>query len=49
VISTVVEALANRNRGSQYRWERWLGSFIGFEEFFVLLTVVKSAPWAEEP
>ncbi len=47
VISSVVESLANRNRGTQYRWERWLGSLIGFEEFFVLLTVVKAAPWAD--
>jgi hypothetical protein len=47
VISTFIESLANRNRGSQYRWERWLGAFIGFEEFYVLLTVVKTPPWAE--
>jgi hypothetical protein len=47
LISTVVENLANRNRGSQYRWERWLGSLVGFEEFFVLLTTVKTPPWAE--
>lgn len=48
VVSTVVESLANRNRGSQYRWERWLGSLIGFEEFFVLLSTVKTPPWAED-
>jgi hypothetical protein len=47
IISSVIESLANRNRGSQYRWERWLGSAIGFEEFFVLLTVVKTPAWAE--
>lgn len=47
VVSGVAEALANRNRGTQYRWERWLGAFVGFEEFFVLLTVVKETPWAE--
>jgi SAM-dependent methyltransferase len=47
VISSVIESLANRNRGSQYRWERWLGSAIGFEEFYVLLTVVKTPAWAE--
>ncbi len=47
VISSVVESLANRNRGSQYRWERWLGSMVGFEEFYVLLTVVKAPAWAE--
>lgn len=47
LVSSVIEALANRNRGSQYRFERWLGAFIGFEEFFVLLTVLKEAPWAE--
>jgi ubiquinone/menaquinone biosynthesis C-methylase UbiE len=48
IVSTVVESLANRDRGSQYRWERWLGSLVGFEEFFVLLTTVKIPPWAEE-
>jgi SAM-dependent methyltransferase len=47
VVSTLVESLANRNRGSQYRWERWLGPLVGFEEFYVLLTVVKAPPWAE--
>jgi len=47
VISSVVESLANRNRGAQYRWERWLGSMLGFEEFYVLLTVVKTPAWAE--
>jgi hypothetical protein len=47
VISSVIESLANRNRGAQYRWERWLGSAVGFEEFFVLLTVVKAPAWAE--
>lgn len=49
LISSVVESLANKDRGSQYRWERWLGPLIGFEEFFVLLATVKAPPWAEEP
>jgi hypothetical protein len=25
----------------QYRWERWLGHLVGFEEMYVLLNVVK--------
>jgi hypothetical protein len=25
----------------QYRWERWLGHLVGFEEMYVLLSVVK--------
>jgi SAM-dependent methyltransferase len=41
-VSRIFETLANRNRGMQYRWERWLGNVIGFEEFYVLLTVVKA-------
>jgi hypothetical protein len=28
----------------QYRWERWLGQLVGFEEMYVLLTVVKERP-----
>jgi hypothetical protein len=47
LVSSIIESLANRNRGSQYRFERWLGSAIGFEEFYVLLTVVKAPAWAE--
>ena len=43
-VSRIFEALANRNRGMQYRWERWLGNLIGFEEFYVLLTAVKAEP-----
>jgi hypothetical protein len=39
--SRLLEALANRNRGMQYRFERWLGNVIGFEEFYVLLAVAK--------
>lgn len=46
LIASVVETLANRSRGSQYRWERWLGATIGFEEFYVLLTAVKTPAWA---
>jgi SAM-dependent methyltransferase len=37
-----VEKLANASRGSQYRFERWFaGLFGGFEEFDVVLSVVK--------
>jgi hypothetical protein len=40
-----VEALANRDKGMQYRWERWLGPMIGgFEEFSIVLSAVKAAP-----
>jgi len=40
-ISRLFEAVANRSRGMQYRWERWLGHLVGFEEMYVLLSVVK--------
>jgi hypothetical protein len=30
----------------QYRWERWLGHLVGFEEMYVLLSVVKER-WPE--
>jgi hypothetical protein len=36
-----IEKLANGSRGSQYRFERWFGNVIGFEEFDVVLSVVK--------
>jgi hypothetical protein len=36
-----VEKIANGSRGSQYRFERWFANFIGFEEFDVVLSVVK--------
>jgi SAM-dependent methyltransferase len=37
-----VEKLANNNRGSQYRFERWFAGLIGgFEEFDVVLSAVK--------
>jgi hypothetical protein len=40
-----VEKLANGSRGSQYRFERWLAPlFGGFEEFDVVLSVVKESP-----
>ena len=48
LFSSVIESLANRSRGSQYRWERWLETIVGFEEFYVLLTAVKAPSWAEE-
>jgi SAM-dependent methyltransferase len=41
IVSRVFEATANRSRGMQYRWERWLGHLVGFEEMYVLLNVVK--------
>jgi SAM-dependent methyltransferase len=43
-VSRIFEAVANRDRGMQYRWERWLGNLIGFEEFYVLLSAVKARP-----
>jgi len=40
----MLEGLANRNRGMQYRWERWFAPlFGGFEEFYVVLSVIKEA------
>jgi hypothetical protein len=39
--SRLFESAANRSRGMQYRWERWLGHLVGFEEMYVLLSVVK--------
>jgi hypothetical protein len=40
-----IEKLANASRGSQYRFERWLAQlFGGFEEFDVVLSVVKERP-----
>ena len=40
-VARLLEAVANRNRGMQYRWERWLGHLIGFDEMYVALSVVK--------
>ncbi len=40
-VSRLFESAANRSRGMQYRWERWLGHLVGFEEMYVLLSVVK--------
>ena len=42
-LATLVEKMANRSRGSQYRFERWFANLIGFEEFDVVLSVVKPA------
>jgi hypothetical protein len=40
-----IEKLANGSRGSQYRFERWFANLIGgFEEFDVVLAVVKDVP-----
>jgi hypothetical protein len=42
----VIEALANRSRGMQYRWERWFAPFVGgFEEFYVVLSTIKHTPF----
>jgi hypothetical protein len=42
-----IEKLANGSRGSQYRFERWFAHwFGGFEEFSVVLSVVKEPPRA---
>jgi SAM-dependent methyltransferase len=41
----IVEGVANRSRGMQYRWERWFAPlFGGFEEFYVVLSTIKEAP-----
>jgi hypothetical protein len=40
-VSRLFESVANRSRGMQYRWERWLGHLVGFEEMYVMLSVVK--------
>jgi hypothetical protein len=40
--ATFIEKLANGSRGSQYRFERWFANIIGFEEFDVVLAVIKS-------
>jgi hypothetical protein len=42
--ASFIEKLANGSRGSQYRFERWFANVIGFEEFDVVLAVVKRAP-----
>lgn len=43
-LTQFIEKLANGSRGSQYRFERWFtGLFGGFEEFDVVLSVVKQA------
>jgi SAM-dependent methyltransferase len=49
-LTQFIEKLANGSRGSQYRFERWFaGLFGGFEEFDVVLSVVKqpAAPKAD--
>jgi SAM-dependent methyltransferase len=41
-VARVIESVANRNRGMQYRWERWFAPLIGgFEELYVALSVIK--------
>ncbi len=42
MFSGIVEGLVNRNRGMQYRAERWLAPLVGgFEEFYVVLSTIK--------
>lgn len=42
VFAHLVESVANRNRGMQYRWERWFAPLVGgFEELSVVLRAVK--------
>lgn len=49
-LARFVEKLANGSRGSQYRFERWFaGLFGGFEEFSVVLSVVKPEARDERP
>jgi SAM-dependent methyltransferase len=44
-LAQFIEKLANGSRGSQYRFERWFAQlFGGFEEFDVVLAVVKQPP-----
>lgn len=44
-LAQFIEKLANASRGSQYRFERWFAQlFGGFEEFDVVLAVVKQPP-----
>jgi hypothetical protein len=44
-VARMIEGLVNRNRGMQYRSERWFAPlFGGFEEFYVVLSTIKGAP-----
>jgi hypothetical protein len=44
-LAQIIEKLANGSRGAQYRFERWFAPlFGGFEEFEVVLAVVKDQP-----
>jgi hypothetical protein len=41
----MIEGLMNRNRGMQYRCERWFAPLLGgFEEFYVVLSTIKATP-----
>jgi SAM-dependent methyltransferase len=43
----VLDGFVNQNRGMQYRWERWFAPLVGgFEEFYVVLSVIKDRPYA---
>ena len=42
LVSRVIEAFVNQDRGMQYRWERWLAPLVGgFEELYVVLSAIK--------
>jgi SAM-dependent methyltransferase len=42
-LAKFIESVANGSRGSQYRFERWFSGIVAFEEFDVVLSVVKPA------
>lgn len=44
LLGDVLEALANHNRAAQYRCERWWGSWVGFDEAFIILRAMKEWP-----
>jgi SAM-dependent methyltransferase len=41
--ASFIEKVANGSRGSQYRFERWASGLVAFEEFDVVLSVIKPA------
>ena len=42
MFSGIIDGLVNRNRGMQYRAERWFAPLVGgFEEFYVVLSTIK--------
>ena len=44
LLADVLEAVANHNRGTQYRCERWWGPWVGFDEAFIILRAMKEWP-----